>query len=189
MAESIWSATLAAFRDRVAGLEPVPAGVSTAAVTATLGLGLVVKVLEIASQRKDFSGDRELAAELMHEARNQSQLLAHFADADIAAYREYLDARRRKEPIDAARRKVIKVPLSVARAAASGVALCQKSSGLIHSPLAPDLETAKLLLAAATRCALFTLRANLEELPSADPYRAEVASEADRLLQDISAHE
>ena len=189
MAESIWMATLAEFRDRVAGLDPVPAGVSAAAVTATLGLGLVTKVLEIASKRKDYSGNRELAAELVHAARNLSQLLAHFADADIAAFREYLDARRRKEPMDAALRKTIEVPLGVARAAASGVALCEKSFGLVHKAVRPDLETAKVLLAAATRCAIFTLRANLEELPSADSYRAELAAEAGGLLQNISAHE
>lgn len=189
MSESIWTAPLAAFRDRVAGMDPVPAGVSAAAVTATFGLGLVTKVLEIAAKRKDFAGDRDLVADLVHEARNKSQLLAHLADADITAFRQYLDVRRRKEPTDAAVRKMIEVPLSVARAAASGVELCEKSFGLIHAAVAPDLETAKVLLAAAVQSVLFTVRANLEELPPSDPYRQQVTAEAERLLQNISAHE
>jgi formiminotetrahydrofolate cyclodeaminase len=188
MSDSIWTATLASFRDRVAGLDPVPAGVSAAAVTATLGLGLLTKVLEIASKRKDFAGDRRVVADLVHEARNKSQILAHLADADIAAFHEYLAARRRKESTAGALRKVIEVPLGVARAAASGVTLCEKSSGLIHAAVAPDLATAKALLAAAAQSSLFTLRANLQELADDDPYRAEVAAETSKLLQNISAH-
>ena len=39
MADSIWTETLATFRDRIASLEPVPGGVSVAAVSATLGMG------------------------------------------------------------------------------------------------------------------------------------------------------
>lgn len=183
MSDSIWPAALATFRDRVAGPASVPAGVSAAAVSATFGLGLITKVVEIASKRKDFSGDRELAAEVIHDARNKAQLLAHLADADIAAFDEYLETRRRKEPMDAVRRKVIEVPLGVARAAAAGVALCEKSAGLIHAAVAPDLATAKTLLAAAVQSVLFTLRANLEALPADDPYRREVAAEAERLLK------
>ena len=59
-ADSIWTNTLAAFRDRLGSLESVPAGVSAAAVSATLGLGLLTKVLEVARKRKDFAGDRDL---------------------------------------------------------------------------------------------------------------------------------
>jgi methenyltetrahydrofolate cyclohydrolase len=187
--DSIWTATLASFRDRVASLEPVPAGVSAAAVTATLGLGLLTKVLEIASKRKDFSGDRELVATLLHEARNQSQVLVQMADEDIARFRQYLDAVRQKVSTGAALRKTIEVPLTVARASASGVALCEKSTGLVHAFVAPDLATARTLLVAAAESTLFTIRANLEQLPSGDPYREEVAREARALLQEISAHE
>lgn len=188
MSDSIWTAPLVTFRDRVAAPDPVPAGVSAAAVTATLGLGLLTKILEIASKRRDFAGDRELVTDLVHEARNKSQILAHLADADIAAFHQYLDARRRKDSTAAALRKVIEVPLGVARAAASGVRLCEKSSGLIHTAVEPDLETAKALLTAAAQSSLFTLRANLQELPTTDPYREEVAAEASTLLQNISAH-
>lgn len=185
MSDSIWTGTLAAFRDRLAGLEPVPAGVSAAAVTASLGLALFNKVLEIACNRKDFAGDRERAEHLLHEGRNQSQLLAHLADRDIAAFRQYLDARKRNESTEAALRKTIEIPLHVARAAVMGLALCEQAAGLIHAAVAPDLATAQILLTAGARSALSTVTANLEQLASADPFHQEVTAEARELLQKV----
>ena len=99
MSDSIWTVTLATLRGRVAGTEPVPAGVSAAAITAVFALGLVTKVLEIASQRKDFAGDRQLVDTLLDDARGMSALLSRLADDDIGAFHQYLDYRRRKLPV------------------------------------------------------------------------------------------
>jgi methenyltetrahydrofolate cyclohydrolase len=183
MPDSIWTASLATFRDRIAGPEPAPAGVSAAAVTATLGLGLLTKVLEIASRRKDFSGDRALVSSLLHEARNKSQILVQLAEEDIQAFRQYLDCLRRKESTAAALRKTIEVPLVIARTSASGVALCEQATGLVHEFVAPDLATARALLSAAAASTIVTVKANLKQLPDSDPYRDEVVTEVEALLQ------
>jgi formiminotetrahydrofolate cyclodeaminase len=181
MSDSIWTATLASFRDRVASAEPAPAGVSAAAVSATLGLGLLTKVLEIASKRKNFSGDRELVAALLDEARTSSQTLSQLADEDIAAFNQYLECLRRKQPTDAAIRKAIEVPLNVARTAASGLDLCEKATGMVHAFIAPDLGTASILLRGAVRAALLSVNLNAQQLREGDPYRKEVTAEALRL--------
>ncbi len=184
MADSIWTATLASFRDRVAGLEPVPAGVSAAAVSATLGLGLLTKVLEIAGKRKDFAGDRALLEDLIHEARNKSQLLVNLADEDIAAFHDYLGCLRRKESTDKAIRKAIEIPMNVARSARRGIELCERAEGLVHAFVAPDLATASALLSAAVRSTLRTVEFNAGQLPAADPYRIEVTAEIRRLAEN-----
>ena len=181
MSDSIWTSALATFRDRMASLDPVPAGVSAAAVSATFGLGLLIKVLEIASKRKDFSGDRALVAELIHAARNKSQTLAHLADEDIAAFRQYLDCLREKKPMDGAIRKAIEVPLGVARTAEQGLPLCEKARSLIHAFVAADLGAAVALLTGAIRASLGSVEFNLQQLPEADPYRVEVTAEVRRL--------
>jgi formiminotetrahydrofolate cyclodeaminase len=179
--DSIWSATLAGFRDRVATVEPVPAGVSAAAVTATLGLGLLAKVIEIASKRKDFAGDRDLVRVLLTEARRLSETLSRLADEDIAAFHDYLDCLRRKAPTDAALRKTIDVPLNVARAATSGMDLCENAAGLVHAFVASDLGAASTLLTAAVSATLLSLNFNVQQLPEADPYRSQVTAEILRL--------
>ncbi len=179
--DSIWTGTLAEFRDRVAGLEPVPAGVSAAAVSGTLGLGLLTKALEIASKRKDFAGDRDLVRALLADARRLSERLSRLADEDIAAFHEYLDCLRRKQPTDAAMRQAIEVPLHVAQAAASGLDLCDQAKNLVHAFVASDLGTASALLAATLSASLLTANFNIRQLPEGDPYRIEVASEISRL--------
>jgi len=175
--DSIWAGTLAAFRDRVGGLDPVPAGVSAAAVSGTLGLGLLTKVLEIASKRKDFVGDRDLARALLTDARRLSETLSRLADEDIAAFHEYLDCLRRQQPTDGAMRQAIEVPLNVARAAASGLDLCDQAKDLVHAFVAPDLGAASTLLAATVSASLLSANFNIQQLPEGDPYRIEVTSE------------
>jgi len=187
MSGSIWTAALATFRDRLATVEPVPAGVSAAAVSATLGLGLLIKVLRIASKRKDFAGDRLFVDGLVHEAANKSQILTHLADEDVAAFHQYLDCLRRKEPTGAALRKAIEIPLKIARASASGVQLCRQATSLVHAFVAPDLGTAEELLTAAVRSTLLTVNSNLQQLPEDDPYRAEVTAELTLLSQPFRA--
>jgi methenyltetrahydrofolate cyclohydrolase len=187
MPDSIWTATLAAFRDRLASLEPVPAGVSAAAVSAIFGLGLLTKVLLVASRRKDFAGDRELVGKLLADARSNSEILSRLADEDIQAFHQYLDCVRQKTPVDAAIRKAIEVPLNVARTAASGVDLCEAAAGLIHAVVAPDLGTATALLTAAVQSTLLTVKSNLQQLLDGDPYRIEVTAELTRLSQRFRA--
>jgi formiminotetrahydrofolate cyclodeaminase len=181
MPDSIWTATLADFRDRVASLEPVPAGVSAAAVTATLGFGLLIKVVEIASRRKNFAGDPQLVRALLTEARTKSQILSHLADDDIAAFHDYLDCLRAKQPMDSATRKTIDVPLNVARAASSGLVLCEQAKPLMHAFIASDLAAAVTLLTASRDAALLSVKFNLQQLPPADPYRSQVSTEVARL--------
>jgi formiminotetrahydrofolate cyclodeaminase len=148
MPDSIWDSTLAAYRDRLASTESVPAGVSTAAVAATFALGLLIKSVEIASRRKDFAGDRALATRLLDQAQDLRAILSRCADEDIEAYRTKSPA-----AIDG-------VPLAVARAAASGLELCEAAEALVHAAVAPDLLTASELLGAAQRAALVTLDSN-----------------------------
>ena len=105
MADSIWSATLEQFRDRVASIEPVPAGVTAVAVSATFALALLSKVLLVTRKHKDFTGDPKLIGALLDRAQETSQTLSQLADDDVAAFQEYLDCLRRKQPTGAALRK------------------------------------------------------------------------------------
>jgi methenyltetrahydrofolate cyclohydrolase len=181
MSDSIWTATLEQFRDRMASHEPVPAGVTAAAVSATLALALLSKVLQVTLRHKDFAGDRELVSALLDDTRNLFGILEHLADDDVAAFQHYLDCVRNKQPTGSALRKTIDVPLNVARSALLGIALCETSAGHVHAVVAPDLAIASALLDGAVRSALVTLKSNLQQLPSGDPYRNEVTDKALRL--------
>jgi formiminotetrahydrofolate cyclodeaminase len=181
MPDSIWTDTLEQFRDRMASHEPVPAGVTAAAVSATLALALLSKVLQVTLRHKDFAGDRELVSALLDDTRNLFGILGRLADDDVAAFQDYLECMRSHQPTGPALRKTIDVPLNVARSASLGIALCETSAGHVHAVVAPDLRIAAALLEGAVRSTLVTLKSNLEHLPSGDPYRNEVTDEAARL--------
>src|SRR5579862_4722585 len=103
MSRSIGSDTLAAFMDKVGGPGPVPAGVAISAVSASLALALVPKILQIASRKKGT----DTAAPLLDAARRESEHLAQLADEDVRAFEHYMECVRRKESTQAALREAI----------------------------------------------------------------------------------
>jgi len=167
-ADGIWNSTLEHFRKSVASTRPVPAGVSASSVSAALGMSLLRKVLEILAARKGFSGDREKLSALRQAAQTAAEDIMHFAEADITAYRAYVEARRlRPDDTETAQllRRVVDVPLEAARSTLSALDLCVDAASLATGAIVADLGTAALLLAGAVRALLLCVRANLRMLP------------------------
>lgn len=175
----VWESTLENFRSAAASGEPVPAGVAISAVSASFALGLVAKVLKIASRRKDFAGDISKAEKLAHLAQSQSKRMLHYADEDMAAFSAYMASARlaqatareredRQRALNSAVRKAIEIPVEAARAAASGIELCAEAAGLVHTLVAADLGAAAALLSGALRVFLMCADSNLKLLAS-DP--------------------
>ena len=187
MAESIWESTLQEFRDQLASRDPVPAGVSVAAVSASLGLSLFIKVLEISRTRKDFQGDGVKIEAQLASARAESKKLEHYADADIVAFAEYMTSRRTPNEA-AALRRAIEIPLAAARAAASGLKLCVDAVGTTPASIAPDLDTAAVLLGSSIRGMLLSVESNALRL--SDPeFQAQVTREVEILKQLAKKHQ
>lgn len=189
-ANGIWDATLEGFRESVADAEPVPAGVSVAAVSATLGVSLLQKVLAMVAKRKSFTGDRGHVASLREAAGNISERLAQCANEDIGAYRAYAEARSLKAgDVEMARtlRDVVDVPLRAARSALTGLDLCADAAGIVRGAVAADLATAAILLAGAVRAMLLSAEVNLGQLP--DPAVSgecrEIEEKARRQLESV----
>jgi formiminotetrahydrofolate cyclodeaminase len=179
MANSVWKSTLEEFRAQLAGRDPVPAGVSMAAITSSLALGLLIKVLEIARDRKDFLGDPRKIEEMLASARAESSKLAQYADEDIAVFAAYMASRRTPDEA-AALRKAIETPLGAARAAAAGLKLCAAAVPMTPASIQPDLGSAALLLAASVRATLLSVESNAQLL--SDPeFQREVAHEIENL--------
>jgi len=183
IATSLWKTTVESFRDRVASREPAPAGVSVSAVSASLGFALVEKVLRIASQRKDFGGDRKRLVFLIDAAQAASARLARWADEDVAAFHQYLASKRARDAIaiDAALRMAIQIPLQIARESVTGLDLCAMVAGLIPAAVAADLGTAVVLLAGAARATLLSVDANLVQISGDSQFYRDVLAERQEL--------
>ena len=90
MEPSVWTGTLGSLREKVGGMDPVPAGVACSAVSASLALALLAKVLAITGNRKTFTGDKLRIEEMLAAVRAESASLAQLADDDVAAFHLYL---------------------------------------------------------------------------------------------------
>jgi methenyltetrahydrofolate cyclohydrolase len=187
MADSIWKSTLEEFRDQLAGRDPVPAGVSVAAVSASLGLSLLMKVLEITRKRKDFDGDPEKIEEMLDSARAESRELERYADEDIVAFAQYMASRRTSNQA-AALRKAIEIPLAAARAAASSLKLCAAAAAITPASIAPDLGTAAVLLAGSVRAMLLSVESNALRLTDRE-FQDDIAGEVENLKQLAMNHQ
>jgi formiminotetrahydrofolate cyclodeaminase len=179
MPTHVWDSTLDNFRGAAASGEPMPAGVSVSAVSASLAFGLLSKVLKVSGRKKEFSGNLPKLEALLESVRGESKRMMQFADEDIAAFNAYVattrlphltDAEReaRKRAVDAAVQKAIEVPLAAARAAASGIGLCGEAASMAHPNVAADLGAATSLLASAMRVFLLCADSNIRQVAS-DP--------------------
>lgn len=180
MEESIWPLPLEVFRERVAGADPVPAGVAISAVTASLALALLAKVLEIVRKRGTFEGDPHQMEALLEAVRRESVQLTLSADADVHAFHHYLECARNKQGADEAMRDAIRVPLEAARTAARGVALCREAEPHCQTGMtASDFRVADALLTGAMDAMIMSVESNLAHLPEDDTFR-------DQVLNDLS---
>ena len=179
MDDSIWTGTLSSFRERVASPDPVPAGVSSAAVSATFALGLLTKVLAICVRRKNFAGDPKRVAAIIEAAQRESAILERAADQDIAAFEHYMKSRALGQP-DLG--PAIEIPLEAIRSAARGLDLCSEAAGLVHAFVAADLGAAATLLASAIEAMRLSVDFNLRQLPSGKA-SSNIASESQQLVE------
>lgn len=184
--------TLESFRQEVAGQQPMPAGVSIAALSAGFALALVAKVLAVSGRRDKLAGNTAGIGPLTAAAQAASQRMSQVASNDIGAFAAYLAARRlprttepeheaRQQAINSAVRDAIDLPLTAAQEAAAGLQLCKEASGFIPPALAADLGVAATLLASALRSFLLCAQSNVSQLaPEGASLRGRVATETAR---------
>jgi len=144
-------ASMWAFCDLVAGQSPAPAGVASAAMTADLGLSLLIKTLAITGKRPD----------LMDAARRESARLREAAAEDIAAVHELMRSHDAEAML-----RAIEIPMRAARAAAIGIDLSVEAASEVSGLLAADTGAAAALLCGALRAILICVEANLRAQPS-----------------------
>jgi formiminotetrahydrofolate cyclodeaminase len=184
MEDSLWTTTLEAFREKASGTDPVPASVAIAAVTASLALALLAKVLAITGRRKNFQGDRQRLHVLLEAALTESSRLAQLADADVQAFKQYMECARQGKELTVAVCKAIKVPMDAARSAVRGLNLCVESLSMAKGLTAADIGAAAALLSGAVRAILLSVDINIRELSSDSRFSAASTAEWRKLERE-----
>jgi formiminotetrahydrofolate cyclodeaminase len=187
--DSLWSLSLAAFRDALAADRPTPSCGGAAAVSASLGLSLVLMALRISQRHQAQPAQAPLIA------RGQALLdrLARHADADASAFQGYVAARRDEaaEP-EQALRDATAVPLAAAHACRDALDLAWEARAVTRPSLLCDIEAGALLVRAALSALLLNVEVDGEQLGAEQRAalagdRQRLEQEADRLLARLRA--
>lgn len=179
MSDELWRESLAAFRAALAADAPTPGCGAAAAVTADLGLALVVKALRISRRHADSVA----LAEQLAQAESLLGRLGRFADEDMQAFSDYLQAAQRgDEARDLAARQACAVPLASAHGCLQGLEIAVVARPLVRGALSSDVRAGGLLLHAALSAALLNVDADLAQLSAAQAHRLRAART--RLQQD-----
>ena len=174
---TLWSWTLAEFRDRTAAGTPTPGGGSVASVAATLGAGLVVLGLEVT--RKGAEAERVAVLDpLLRSGRELLERLSAHADRDVAAFNEYLRARSlpqgsddekavRRERMQQALAAATEAPLAAGRDVAAALDLARQVVEICKPPVRGDVAAGIDLLAGSLAAVLRSVEANLPGIEDA----------------------
>ena len=191
---------MAGLLEAVASAEPTPGGGSAAAVGGALAASVVAMAARLTLNRPRLAHLADTARDVEVSAVTLQGELLHLAEADAAAYRAYLAARRlprssdreadvRRAQISATARQALEVPLELARATLRVLALAERLAGGSNPNVVSDVGSAAHLAAAAARSAVLNVRINLPSLPDGDELRRNAGDQIERLSREVDERE
>jgi formiminotetrahydrofolate cyclodeaminase len=149
--------------------QPLPGGVSAAALAAAMGSALVAKAARVSLQRQALSEeDRTALQAVLDLACHQQQALLGLADADERAYRAVLESHAQGNatltPGDTWH-KATEVPICVAEACHLLLRRLPRILDLCWPPIEPDLQVGQWLLEVGLRGGLSAAASNVRAWP------------------------
>ncbi|GAB6390095.1 cyclodeaminase/cyclohydrolase family protein [Stutzerimonas marianensis] len=184
--EGVWELPLADFRAATAAGKPTPGCGAAAAVTADIGLALVVKGLRIS----EAHGSDPARLRLLHAAEALLGRPGGFAGDDMQAFDDYLNAARDGDLDDkhAAARRACAVPLALAHCCLEALEVAAEAWPCAAANVQSDIQAGAVLIHAALSAALINVdadRASLDEAAreQAGRSRQRLQMEGDTLLR------
>lgn len=186
---SVWTQRLAEFRAATAARQPTPGCGAAAAVTADIGLALVLKGLRIS----EAHGSDPVRHELLQAAEALLGRPGAFADDDMQAFDDYLSAARHGEVEDkqAAARQACAVPLALAHCCLEALELAVDAWPRTDPIVQSDVQAGAVLIHAGLSAALINVDADMASLDDAAAQdqvgrtRRRLQSEGDALLRRL----
>ncbi|TLX59863.1 hypothetical protein DN824_06710 [Stutzerimonas nosocomialis] len=189
---SVWTHSLERFRQDTAANRPMPGCGAVAAVSASLGLALVLKALRISQGHQEDPRRQRL----IEPVETLLQRLGSFADDDMQAFSRYLQAARQPDDgpgdaLQAAARQACAVPLATAHACLEALDLSVSALPLASDVVRADIAAGAVLIHSALSAALLNVDADLPCLDGHDnreqarTLRQRLQTDADATLQRL----
>jgi formiminotetrahydrofolate cyclodeaminase len=177
--ESVWAQSLVDFRAATAAGKPTPGCGAAAAVTADIGLALVVKGLRISESH----GSDAARLKLLQAAEALLGRPGGFADDDVQAFSDYLSAAQNGDLKDeqAAARQACAVPLALAHCCLEALKLAVSAWPCAAANVQSDIQAGAVLIHTGLSVALINVDADMASLD--DAAAREQAAQARQRLQ------
>jgi methenyltetrahydrofolate cyclohydrolase len=182
------SATIGQFLDATAAKRPTPGGGAVTALAGALSAAMGEMVVNYSVGKKGleaFEGELRPALRELNTAR---QVLLKLMAEDQVAYQALADARKlpegtpeRAKRFPEALRASIAAPQAMAATGVAILGVCERIINFVNFHLLSDLAVTADLAMATTRCAIYSVRVNLPDIP--DPgERQEIESTVGQVL-------
>lgn len=184
--------SLADFRERIAAGSPTPGGGAVSAVTATLGVGLVVMGLEVTLRGAD-AAKRTALDSLLQTGRDLLERQSAHADRDLKVFDAYMRARSlpqesegeksaRREKMQRALVAATEVPLAAARDIVAAIDLSRQVIEICKQQVLGDVAAGADLLSGSFTGVLRSVTANLPGIAEG-PLRTRLEDERKALTE------
>ena len=156
--------TVEGYLDELSSRKMVPGGGSASALSAALGAGLNLMVMNYTI---DPSRDDESTKELIFLKERQSQImkeLSSLIDEDCEAFGSLMKALKEKKDAQARYKAAAEVPLKICRKARESMAISEQVAAKAKSGIATDIGCASHILKAAFNAARLNVNINLAHI-------------------------
>jgi glutamate formiminotransferase/formiminotetrahydrofolate cyclodeaminase len=168
------SSTVRDFLDATAAKQPAPGGGSAAALAGALSAAVGEMVLNYSVGKKDLAAHEPELREVLNELARARRVMLELMAEDQSAFAALSAARKacgdkgdRDPAFAAALLACIRIPQSVAAAAAAVLDLCGRVAPLANKFLLSDLAVCAELAMATVRCAAYNVHVNLADVSDA----------------------
>ncbi|MBL7132401.1 MAG: cyclodeaminase/cyclohydrolase family protein [Candidatus Omnitrophica bacterium] len=145
---------------------PAPGGGSAAALTGTLGVSLILMVLNYTIGKEKYKKFEEELMEAQKSAKGLKKKLSVLVDRDVEAYKKVSATFSSQD--GTIKEKTLKdaagVPIEICNCSYEAMKLCRKIMDKTNKNLISDVAVAAEFLEAAYNSALFNIKINLKDI-------------------------
>ena len=165
-------ATIKEYVDALAGDSPAPGGGSVSALSAALGMSLILMSANIALKRKEFS-NRDLIEKIVVRGKGINRGLLELVDKDIEAYQRVASigfSDKENKEFQNSLREAISIPLSVSRFSCEGFECGLEVMDKVRGSIRNDIVVGALLLYNALKGSIRNAQENMKFLSDDEPF-------------------
>lgn len=191
--------TIKTFLDAASAKQPTPGGGSVAAMTGALAASMGEMVINYSIGKKGLEAYSQQLSEALREIHNARNLLMLLMEEDQHAFTALTAARKlpesdpnRRDQFNVALLACVRVPEAIGATSVAVLETCDRIVHMVNYHLLSDLAVCADLAMATARCAVYSVKVNMNDVTHAEDRQrieqvvGQLLSHAGLLIQRVS---